>query len=163
MYEEVAPKPTGAFWNILLIVGGGFLLLSLPNVLPVLFAFPYVKAIYDFAVLLVLCLFVFRLICKYSTDYKYRLEESVLIVSGKIGAKETVYAEISMESAVYLRRLSEVDAAELKSYGRLHRISYGVSDKKSAYLLLYPMQKGHSALIFQPSDEFVKLLQQFTS
>ncbi len=163
MYEEIAPKQSGVIWNILLIVGGGFLLLSLPNIVPAPFAFPYVKAVYDFAVLCCLCFFVFRFIRRYSTEYKYRLDGHILTISGKIGAKETVYAELSLDGSVALKELWQMSTEEQKKYGNLKRISYGVSDKKKAYLLVHPMQNGDSAFVFQPSDEFVKVLQQIIS
>ncbi len=163
MREEITPKPKGVFWNILFIVLGGFFLLSLPEFVPALFDFPGVKAVYDFLTLLALCFLVFRFIRRYSIDYKYRLEGSVLTVSSKLGAKETVFAQVDMTKNAVLMPLSQGASLISEQKWNVKKISVGVTDFKKAYLLTYPIQNGKNALVFQPSDEFVKILQQFTA
>lgn len=160
MFEEIAPKRTGAFRDVFLIVVGGFVLLSLPSWIPALFEIPYLKAVYEFLVLLAVALFIFRFLRSYATEYRYVLADSVLTVYGKIGARETVLAEVHLTGEAVLIPLSEGKTIPGKQSEKPYRYSYGVSDKKSAYLLSFPMQNGKNALIFQPSAKFVEILQQ---
>lgn len=155
MFEEVAPKRTGAFRDVFLIILCGLILLSLPNWIPLLFGFPFVEAIYEFFVFLGIVLLISRFLRSYGTEYKYALVDSVFIIRSKVGARETVVAEVNLTKDSKLIPLK--DSADLKEK---RRISYGVSDEKTAYLLTFPMQNGKSALIFQPSDKFVEILQQ---
>ncbi len=160
MFEEIAPKRSGVFRNILLIIVSGFVLLSLPSWIPGLFAIPYVTAIYELLVFFVIGLLILRFLRGYAVEYKYSLVGSTLLIRSKIGSKETILAEISLNEAATLVPLPE--AADLIRQNRwdVRRISYGVSDKKAAYLLTFPSQNGHSALIFQPSQKFVEILKQ---
>ncbi len=156
MYEEIAPKRVGAFRNVFLIVLCGFVFLSLPGWIPKLFDFPYVKAIYEFFVLLSVGLLILRFLHSYGTEYKYILVDSVFMIRTKSGAKETVVLEAT------LTRDSElIPYLDAKQAGKTVKVfSYGVSEKNTAYLLTFPMQNGKSAVIFQPSHKFVEILQQ---
>lgn len=160
MFEEVAPKRTGAFRDVFLIIICGFALLSLPNWVSALFAFPYVKAIYEFLVFLGIGLLIFRFLRSYGTEYKYSLVDSVLTIRSKIGARETIVAQIYLSAESELIPLSEANELIRKNQWKKRRITFGVADKKMAYLLTFPIQNGNSALIFQPSDKFVKILKQ---
>ncbi len=160
MFEEVAPKRTGVFRDVVLIILCGFVLLSLPNWIPFLFGFPFVKAGYDFLVFFGVGLLIFRFLRSHGTEYQYVLADSVLTVRSTVGGRETVVAEIHLTGESSLIPLKDsADIFPLKG-NDVRKISYGVSDKKTAYLLTFPMQNGKSALIFQPSDQFVEILQQ---
>ena len=160
MFEEIAPKRTGAFRDVFLIVVSGFVLLSLPNWVPALFNFAYVKAIYEFLVLVGIGSLIFRFLRSYATEYRYVLLDDVLSVVGKIGARETVCLNINLTAESTLTKLSE-SRQVIESMGiNSHRISYGVSEKNSAYFLASPSQNGKNGLIFQPSSQFVEILQQ---
>lgn len=160
MFEETAPKRSGAFRDVFLIIVGGFILLSFPSWIPALFGFPYVKAIYEFLVILAVAIIIFRFLKSYGTEYRYVLLDSVLTVYGKTGARETVLAEVRLTEDSRLIPLSEAKESLKKQPEKISRISYGVSDKKSAFLLSFPLQNGKNALIFQPSPQFVEILQQ---
>jgi hypothetical protein len=160
MFEELAPKRTGAFRDVFLIIVGGFVLLSLPNWLPALFDFPYVKAVYEFLVLVGIGLLIFRFLRSYTTEYRYVLVDDVFSVIGKVGARETVYLRVSLTSESTLTKLSE-SSSVMESMGMNPReITYGVSKKNAAFLLTYPLQNGKQGVIFQPSEQFVEILQQ---
>ncbi len=160
MFEEVAPKRTGAFRDVFLIILCGFVLLSLPNWIPVLFGLPLVKAVYEFLVFLGIVLLIFRFLRSYGTEYKYALVDSVFMIRSKVGARETIVAEINLTAESALIPLKDSEGLLRENKYNKRKISYGVSDEKTAYLLTFPMQNGKSALIFQPSDKFVEILQQ---
>lgn len=156
MYEELAPKRSGAFRNVFLIVLCGFIFLSLPGWIPSLFDFPYGKAIYEFLVILFVVLLIFRFVRSYGTEYKYALMDSVLVIRTKSGNKETVVLEATLTKDSQL-----IPYPDAKQAGKTEKVfSYGVSDKSTAYFLTFPMQNGKSAVIFQPSQKFVEILQQ---
>ncbi len=160
MFEEVAPKRTGAFRDVFLIVVSGFVLLSFPNWLPVLFDFPYWKAVYEFMVLVGVGILIFRFLRSYATEYRYVLVDDVFTVIGKTGARETVLVRANLTSESALIKITDAKK-NLEDWGLApRRISYGVSKKNSAYLLTFPLQSGKKGLIFQPSEQFVEILQQ---
>lgn len=160
MYEETAPRRTGVFRDVFLIVLGGFVLLSLPNWIPVIFGFPYVKAIYEFLVFVAIGLLIFRFLRFYGTEYKYELKDSVLVIRSVAGKRETVIGEFRLNETCKLIPLKEGETFLRENQLRPGKISYGVSDRKTAYLLIFPMQNGKKALIFQPSQKFVAILKQ---
>ncbi|MBO5248373.1 MAG: hypothetical protein J6B54_03635 [Clostridia bacterium] len=160
MFEEVAPKRKNAFRVVFLILLCGFILLSLPNWLSGLFALPYLKAVYEFLVFLGIALLIFRFLRFYGTEYKYSLADSVLVIRSRVGSRETVLAEIPLTGETRLVSFSQA-AEVLRENRTLPRpVFYGVSDKKRAYLLTFPLQAGVYGVIFQPSDKFVEILQQ---
>ncbi len=160
MFEEIAPRRTGAFRDVFLIILCGLTLLSLPNWIPTLFGVPFVKAIYEFFVFFGIVLLIYRYMRSYGTEYKYVLIDSLFTVRSKVGSKETVLIEVNLTKDSVLLPLKESsDLLREKGYNK-GRISYGVSDDKTAYLLTFSFQNGKSALIFQPTDQFVEILQQ---
>ncbi len=163
MYEEVAPKRRGAFRDIFLTVIFGFLLLSLPNwgsLLQSLFRFPYLLGLYEFFVIASITLLIFRYLRNYGVEYKYSLIDDALIIRVGMGAREQIVVQAFITSASELIPYSE--SAEVMRANRWNerKISYGVSDKKQAYLFTFPPNQGNSALIFQPSEKFVAILKQ---
>ncbi len=160
MFEEIAPKRPGAFRSVFFVVLCGFLALSLPGWLPALFDYPYVKAVYEFLVFLGIGLLIFFFLRSYATEYKYTLMDSVFVIRSKIGGREAVVAEQSLTEETRLIPLSQASELIEERNLRKNRISFGVSDEKSAYLLLTPSQEGDFAVIFQPSDKFVEILKQ---
>ena len=160
MFEEIAPKRTGAFRDVFLIILCGLIFLSLPSWIPALFGFPFVKAIYEFCVFLGIVLLIYRYMRSYGTEYKYALVDSVFLIRSKVGAKESVLVEVNLTKDSALIPLKDsADLLREKGY-RKGKISYGVSEEKTAYVLTFPLQNGKSALIFQPSEQFVEILQQ---
>lgn len=160
MYEEIAPRRTGVFRDVFLIVLSGFIMLSLPNWIPVLFEVPYLKAIYEFLVFIAIGLLIFRFLRSYGTEYKYTLVDSVLVIRSVVGKRETVIGEFRLNGSCRLIPAKEGETFLRENQIRPGKISYGVSDRKSAYLLIFPMQNGKNALIFQPSQKFVEILKQ---
>lgn len=163
MLQEVAPKRRGAFFAVFLIILFGFVILSLPEWVAKYdtpFDLPYVTSLYQLLVFVFVALLILWFLRRYAMIYQYALADGVLTVREKSGAKETVvfYATVTADSKV----LPYADGAEelCKNGWKESRISFGVSDKKNAYLVTFPANQGNSALIFQPSDEFVKKLQQ---
>lgn len=163
MFEEVAPRPTGSFRSVLTIIGFGFVFLSLPDWLKNItdfFQIPYVSAVYELLVFAGIGLLIFRFLRRYATEYKYVLTNTSLVIVSKMGARETIAAEATLSKMS--RLIPFQNSVEYLREKKLsaRKISYGVSDKKRAYLLIHPRNNGNSALIFQPSEEFVELLKQ---
>ncbi len=160
MFEEIAPKKTGAFRDVFLIIVCGFVLLSLPSWIPGLFNFPYVKAVYEFLVLVGIGLFIFRFLRSYATEYRYVLVDDILTVYGKSGAREMELVRVTLTNQSSLTLWSACSDDIKKEIGSVRKNSFGVSSLASSYLLTFPMQNGRNGLIFQPSEQFVEILQQ---
>jgi hypothetical protein len=163
MIEELAPRRGGAFRAVFLIVFAGFVVLSLPEWISqyeTVFDLPYVTSLYQLLVFVFVAVLILWFLRRYAVAYQYVLADGSLSVKEKNGARETVVfcATLSADSQV-------IPCAEGETLIREHgwkkyRISFGVSDSKKAFLVTFPANQGNSALIFQPSDEFVKVLQQ---
>lgn len=163
MYEELAPRRNGAFRDVFLVVLVGFVILSLPDWLEpynTVLDLPYATAIYEFFVFFAMGLGVYSLIRLYSAEYKYTLVDSTLTVVEKIGARETVVAQLTVTGESRLIPLTEAGEYIKENNIKPRKISYGVSDKNRAYLITFPMKNGKNAMIFQPSVKFVEILQQ---
>lgn len=161
MYDEVAPRRKGAFWQVLLIVTVGFILLSLPQWLSSFFSsLPYSRIIYEFAVFALGAVAVLSLMRRYSVEYHYVLISSQFLIKAKTGTKESILANLEVDRMISLSRLPEASSDLTRLHLRPRKISVGVSRPDQAYLLLYRVNDQTEGLIFQPSEEFVKLLQQ---
>lgn len=163
MFEETAPKRTGAFRSVLLIVVSGFVLLSLPDwveSLPTPFDLPYATAIYELMVFLAVGLMIYRFMRAYAVEYQYSLADAVLTVRSKSGARITVVAEIPLTGTSELMPLEDGEELIRNNRWKKREISFGVTNKKEAFLLTFPPKNGISALIFQPSEKFVEILKQ---
>ena len=158
MYEEAAPRKNGAFRDIFLIVLSAFLLLSLPNWIP--FTIPMMKAVYEFLVFAAAAIAIFCFLKKYAVEYRYCLLGATLYIKGKTGARESVFLAVPLESVTHFSPLKDARAS-LKAIGwKIGRVSMGVSDRNDAYLLTYVENGMEKAVVFQPSNKFVELLQQ---
>lgn len=163
MFEETSQKRNGAFRDVLIIIVFGFVLLSLPNWLGefgTVFDYPYVQAVYEFFVFLGISLLIFCFLRMHTVVYKYLIGDDNLVIRSKIGARETVVAEVHLSGACTLIPLAESGALIRERKWKERRISYGVMDRKTAYILTFPINNGDSALIFQPSPKFVEILKQ---
>ena len=163
MLEECSPRRKGAFCAVVFIVFAGFLILSLPEWIAkydTVFDLPYVTSVYQLSVFVFITLMVLWFLRRYAVTYQYVLADGVLSVKEKNGGRETVVfrAALTADSKV----IPYADGGDVirKNGRKEYRISYGVSDHKKAYLVTFPENAENSALIFQPSDKFVKLLQQ---
>jgi len=163
MYEEIAPRRTGAFWSVFLIIIFGFILLSLPSwlegFLPI-FDLPFVKAIFEFLVFFSVCLLVLKFLRTYAVETRYVLSDAVLTVYEKTGKREIVSAEIDLSGSTELIPYPEAKTILRERGIKETGIVFGVADKKEAYVLFYPEKNGKNTLIFQPSAKFVEILKQ---
>ena len=160
MFEEIAPKRRGAFRDVFLIIVSGFVLLSLPSWFSSLFQIPYLKAAYELVVLVGIGLFIYCFLRTHATDYRYVLVDDVLTIYGKSGARESVLIRVKLTEGTTLTKLSESKVCLEENGLKARNIAYGVSQKSKAFLLLFPLQNGNQGLIFQPSEQFVEILQQ---
>ena len=163
MFEEIAPRRNGAFLYVFLTVVFGFVALSLPNWLEPYatpFDLPYAIAIYEFLIFAAMAMSILRVIRSFSVEYKYILLDATLTIKEKVGSRETSVQQVTITAKTELVPFSQGEALLRPYKHRLRRICYGVSDKKSAYLITFPKMEGDSVLIFQPSPKFVELLQQ---
>lgn len=163
MYEEIAPRRRGAFRSVFLTVLVGFVALSLPNWLSsfeTVFQLPYAAGLYQLAVFLLITLLVLRFLRRYSVEYRYKIVDTVVTVTEKVGARQNIVFQgtLSAESRVLpLRDGKKI----LEEKGlRLSRVGYGISDPGKATLVTFPTNPSASVAVFQVSEQFVEIMSQ---
>ena len=113
-----------------------------------------------FAVFLLIALLVLRFVRRYSVEYRYKIVDTAVTVTEKVGARQNIvfHATVSAESSVLPLREGKKILSEKGL--RLSRVSYGVSDPATATVVTFPANPASSVGVFQFSDQFVEILSQ---
>ena len=164
MYEEIAPRRSGAFRDVFLLIVFGFLLLSLPSWLEKvawLPSVPLLLPIYEFSVILFMSLLIVRLIRKYAVEYTYHLREDLFFVCVKSAKRMDTVFEIRMTSEMVFLPYFEGGKELIEARNRnVRKISLGVADLHKAYVVSASGNPSAECIVFQPSEKFVEILLQ---
>ncbi len=156
MYEEKGPKEKKIFLFVLGLITLAFVLLSFPHWI----GWTSFLWIYETAVLGALTVALYLLIRYLACEYSYILiDDEVVIVGKKRNAGAVFLASCKTRDIVCF----EPYVAN-RDYGVSFKgHSFGVADRKRAYVLVYKSENGNKGCLFQPSEKFVKLLKQIIS
>lgn len=155
MYQENAPKGRGAFLPILGMITAGFLLLCLPHWI----GWTQFVWVYELFILCGTVAGIYWLIRRRVCEYSYLIVGDEVVIRGRLGSRETIVAQCSGRDVVSFTPWSPQQASSVRLRGR----SFGVFDKKQAWLLIYRDGEEQKGVLFQPSRRFVELLQQIIS